>query len=224
MTHQLIIALMSVFLFTGNVSSFGQTTNQLYFVFLNTNPDREKLPDEEVNQLQSAHLKNIERLHSEKKLLAAGPFDGGGGLFVLQASSLGEATNYLSTDPAISANRFRIEVWPLQIKFGMLHRIDSLYEMTTLQFVRFTHRPDFSGDRDATKTASEAYMKKLFHDNPSLLVYGTFSDQLDSMMIVENIPKEAIQKLVKENPAVKAGMIEYNLIPLYIAKGTFTHQ
>ncbi len=224
MANKLIFALLSVLLLAGKASSFGQNTGNLFFVFLNTNPDREKLNEEEVNQLQTAHLKNIERLHSEKKLLAAGPFDGGGGMFVLQASSLEEAKNHLKADPAISANRFRIEVLPFHLELGLLQGVDSIYEMTTVQFVRFTHLQDFSGDQAATMASSEAYMEKLFHDNPSLLVYGTFSDQMDGMMIVENMPKEAIQKLVKENPAVKAGMIEYNLVPLYIAKGTFTHQ
>jgi len=224
MTNKLFFALLMVFLIMGKTPLMAQITDNLYFVFLNTNPDREKLPDDRVAQLQDAHLKNIGQLHSEKKLLAAGPFDGGGGMFVLQANSLDEAKDLLKTDPAISANRFIIEVLPFQIEKGLLRGADSIYEMTTVQFVRFTHRQDFSGDEAATIALSMPYVEELFDENPSILVYGTFSNHLDGMLMIENTTREDAQKLANAHPAVQAGMISYYVVPLYIAKETFTHQ
>ena len=69
------------------------------FVFLNSRKDKPELPKEELDKLMDGHMKNIERLAKEGKLIVAGPFEGGGGIFIMNTSSVKEASEWLSTDP-----------------------------------------------------------------------------------------------------------------------------
>ena len=62
--------------------SFTQDNTKHFFVFLNRNPNRVTLPEEEAKKLQEGHMNNINRLAEEGKLLAAGPFEDGGGIFI----------------------------------------------------------------------------------------------------------------------------------------------
>ena len=71
------------------------------WVFLNTNPNRPELPKAEVDSLQAGHMANIGRLAKEGKLLIAGPFYGGGGIFGFRSTTIDTVNEWLSTDPAI---------------------------------------------------------------------------------------------------------------------------
>ncbi len=83
-----------------------------YFVELITNPDREKLPQVEVDSIQRAHMANIGRMAKEGQLMLAGPFENGGGIFILKAESLEEAESIAALDPAIKAGRLLTEIRP----------------------------------------------------------------------------------------------------------------
>lgn len=123
--------------------SFCQTEKQHFFVFLNTNPDREELPQEEIMRLQEGHMANINRLAEEGKLLTAGPVKGGGGIFILSAESLDEANQYLQTDPAISVNRFILEVYPIEFLHGKLCKVDTAgFNMVSYTIIRHTNGED----------------------------------------------------------------------------------
>src|SRR3954464_3555911 len=84
-------------------SSFAQ--NQYSILFLNKKTDADKLPKEALDKIMQGHMDNMKRLAKEGKLLAAGPFEGGGGIFILNTSDETEAKNWTATDPGIQANR-----------------------------------------------------------------------------------------------------------------------
>lgn len=118
---KIFLTLISFFLLNSGLSSANE--KQYFFVFLNSNPDREELSEDEVIKLQEGHMNNITRLADEGKLLIAGPVKGGGGIFVLIAPTIEEANAYLQTDPAIKADRFKIEVYPMNIAEGNLCKV-----------------------------------------------------------------------------------------------------
>src|SRR6185503_20527677 len=95
-------------------------SSSYFFVFLNPNPSRPSIPKDSMERLQVAHLNNIERLYHEGKLSIAGPFGDtlGGGIFILKAASDAEAKATVLTDPAIAADRYILEVFPLAITCG----------------------------------------------------------------------------------------------------------
>lgn len=83
-----------------------------FFVELITNPDRPEMPKAQVDSIQAAHMANIGEMVKEKKLMLAGPFEGGGGIFILKVDSMEEARKLTTRDPAIKAGRLITKIRP----------------------------------------------------------------------------------------------------------------
>lgn len=69
----------------------------------------------EKRKLQIAHLKNIQRLAAEGKLIVAGPFldvQPIEGIFIFNVESVEEAKELTSTDPAVKAGTLEMELHP----------------------------------------------------------------------------------------------------------------
>ena len=99
--------------------------NPVYFAFLKRGPNRKEGDDKnpEIQELQKAHIANIQRLAAMKKLLVAGPFGDNGdlrGIFVFRVGSLEEAQSLCATDPMVKAGRLIVELHPWQIPDGVL--------------------------------------------------------------------------------------------------------
>src|SRR5438552_6153190 len=99
--------------------------NTVYFAFLKKGPNRKEGDDKnpEIQELQKAHIANIQRLAAMKKLLVAGPFGDNGdlrGIFVLRVASLKEAQDLCATDPMVKSGRLIIELHPWQVPEGVL--------------------------------------------------------------------------------------------------------
>ena len=101
------------------------TLDTVYLGFLKKGPNRKDGDDQvpEVQELQKAHLANINRLAGMKKLIVAGPFGDDGvlrGIFVFRVSSLKEAQELCATDPMVKIGRLVIELHPWQVPEGVL--------------------------------------------------------------------------------------------------------
>src|SRR5262245_27577717 len=107
------------------------------FVFLHKRTDRTPLPKQESDKLMEGHMANINKMAKEGKLLAAGPFDGGGGLFIFKSSSAKEVAEWMSPDPGVQAKRWNIEMLPYEPKIGGVCPVSEPYEMTSYTFVHF---------------------------------------------------------------------------------------
>jgi len=82
------------------------------FAFLKRGANRD-LPPEKARDLQMAHLKNIERMAKEGKLVLAGPFMDRGdlrGIYIFNVESIEEAEQLTNTDPAIQAGSLAMEL------------------------------------------------------------------------------------------------------------------
>lgn len=97
-----------------------------FFVVLLLRPENAPdYPKEELERIQAAHIANIVRLHGEKKIAYAGPFEDFSGrnvrgLFILRTASLEEAKSWVETDPAVKAGRLKPEYLKWFIKKGEL--------------------------------------------------------------------------------------------------------
>lgn len=99
--------------------------NTLYLAFLKKGPNRKEGDGDtpQVQELQKAHIANIERLAKLGKIVAAGPFGDEGdlrGIFVFRVSSLEEAQELCNTDPMIKVGRLAAELHPWQVPEGIL--------------------------------------------------------------------------------------------------------
>lgn len=189
---------------------------QYTFVFLHSRKDKPELPKEELDKLMEGHLANINRLAAEGKLVAAGPFDGGGGIFILNTTSIDEANTWLSTDPGIQANRWRLEVLPYT---GSICAVKEPYEMVSYALIRFKSNihKETVGDYATQLKKHEEYVKQLTA-NSQVVTRGSFGDQEGSILVLNG---EVQPEALENDPAVKGGTMLFELKKLWIAKGSF---
>ena len=101
------------------------TLETVYFGFLKRGPNRKegdgKTP--EVQELQKAHIANINRLAETKKLVMAGPFGDNTdlrGIFVFRVGSMKEAQELAASDPMIKIDRLRLDLHPWSVPVGVI--------------------------------------------------------------------------------------------------------
>jgi uncharacterized protein YciI len=209
---------LSVFLILISHAAIAQPKNYT-IVFLNKKADAEQITKEKQDELMKGHMANINRLAKEGKLLAAGPFDGGGGLFVFNTTSIEEATLWVNTDPAVQANRWRVEILPFIPRAGLICPVGEPYEMVSYTFVRFS--PVF---QKFTAYSYPDIMKK--HDDflrdsikdLTVVTEAIFGDHDGGILILkESVTKDDFAK----DPGVQVGLLDIDVKKLYIAKGSF---
>ena len=199
---------------------------QLFFVLLKRPANAPQLSKEDGEKLQEEHMANIRRLHSEHKLLMAGPFLDDGvlrGIFVLQAGSLQEAKSWANSDPAIKAGRLEAEVHgPWAIPPGRIQETstpNSLEQYSLLLAKQGDNwNPKAPGFQDVVNQ-HVPYLMKLM-DQKTLAVAGPFLDggELKGALIYTVSLDEAI-KLEQQDPMVKAGNFKIESHPWATAKG-----
>jgi uncharacterized protein YciI len=192
---------------------------QYSFVFLNINPDAEKLSKEQSDKVMEGHMANINKLANEGRLLAAGPFEDGGGMFILNTGSVEEVSDWLSTDTGIQAQRWNLEIFPYQSVIGSLCLVSAPYDMVMYSFVRF--------DAVVTKfTAStypkilqahEDYIKQLARTG-NVVTEGVFGNHEVGILVMRG---EVRPEVFENDPGVQQGLLDIKIKQLYIAKGTF---
>jgi uncharacterized protein YciI len=212
MKKYLLILLVAV----GSLPAFGQP---FIFVFLNSNPNKAELPKAEVDQIMEGHMANIQRLAKEKKLIAAGPFETGGGIFVFNSGSKEEVGAWLETDPGIRARRWNIEIFDYKPRTGSICAVGETYEMTNYQFVRFGINVTkyTMADMAAELKSHEQYLKQLARQ-ADIIQDGTFGAAEGGIIVVRG---ELSRELIEQDPAVQKGFMEFEIKKLFVAKGSF---
>lgn len=213
MKKNILSLILSIFL----ISTLS-AQQSLFFVFLNSNPEKEELSKAEVDSLQSAHMTNIDKLANEGKLIAAGPFEGGGGIFILKAENEKEAWSYLNSDPAVKANRFKLELFPFEILRGEVSGAEEPYEMVIYQFIRINAKNNNSLNRKTIKENNNIFLDKT--KNKEIIIYGLFSKHNDGMIVFKGNAEDA-NELINEHPLIKTKQLDFKIEQLYIAEGTF---
>lgn len=203
MKKQLFIIL---FLFPFMVSA--QQMQSYYFVFLNSNPNKEVLDSTRVNELQKLHLLNIERLYNAGSIIAAGPFHDGGGLFVFSDYSKENVNKLLQTDPAIAANRFIIEVYPFEFKNGQIGKLEEPYEMISLVFIRLP-----KNEQSKTQKVIEKITKRFEKES---LASAIFANANGGFIVLE-ADLDSVKLFIGQKEEQK----DIQIRNLYIAKGSF---
>ncbi|QSE99156.1 YciI family protein [Fulvivirga lutea] len=84
-----------------------------YHVELQPNTHMPAYEKSQLDSIQLAHLANIKHMAESGRLMVAGPFKDGGGLFILNVASFAEAEQLCNQDPAVMAGKFtyRIKEW-----------------------------------------------------------------------------------------------------------------
>lgn len=188
-------------------------------VFLNKKPDAAVLDKEASAKLMEGHMANINRLAAEKKLLAAGPFEGGGGLFILNTRSIEEAESWVKTDPAVQANRWNIDILPYTPRMGSVCTVSEPYEMIMYTLVRFDAvvQKVTASSYPTLIREHEVFIKE--HTDPANVVTeAIFNENEGGVLIVRG---DLAEDAFSNDPGVQQGLLNVQIKKLYIAKGSF---
>jgi uncharacterized protein YciI len=187
------------------------------FVFLHKRSDLPEMPKEQLDKIMDGHMANINRLAKEGKLVAAGPFEGGGGIFVFNSTSIETVKDWLATDPGVKAERWRVEIQPFYVRIGKVALVAEPYEMVTYSFVRFT--PNIA--KFNIQELPEIFLK---HDNylkqlnktGNVVGEGIFGDTEGGVLIMKGDVQSSV---FESDPAVQEGLLQLEMKKLFIAKG-----
>jgi len=189
------------------------------WVFLNTNPDREQLVEEEVAEIQRQHIENIGKLAGEGKLLVAGPFNSGGGIFIMNTSDMEQARNWILTDPAIRANRFKIEMFEWQPRTGGACLVDENAAMEERTFLRYVpHITKFNVQQSPQLFLEHDRYLKNNLDPSNILAEGIFGNNDGGIVIFKG---EADKEMVMKDPTVVEGIFLPEFKTIWVANGSF---
>lgn len=193
--------------------------SEYMFVFLNNKPDKEKLSEEATKQIMEGHLANINRLAKEGKLVAAGPFEGGGGIFIFKSGSQQQVNEWLATDPGVQAKRWNIEVLPYHPLIGGVCPVGENYEMTTYTFIHYQPQLYKFNVQDAASVVREheKYMRTLSQDS-NTVTYASFGGIEGGILVLKD---EVDDDIINKDPAVSGSLYLPMKKKLYIAKGSF---
>jgi len=179
----------------------------------------DQLAKKQLDKIMEGHMANIGRLAKEGKLLAAGPFDGGGGIFILNTTSTDEARMWLSTDPGIQANRWDIEILPYTPRIGAVCIAKEPYEMVSYNFIRFVEKSVLVENAEGILKQHHEFVLAL-KNSGNIISEGIFESG-GSILIMKG---EMNDNLFESDPAVQHGIISIERKKLWIAKGSFCEQ
>jgi uncharacterized protein YciI len=203
----------NILLFTSLLISFtvnSQGVNHV-FVILNSKPDKEVISKEREEELQRTHLENIGKMAEEGKLIVAGPFDGGGGIFILKTGDKAQANQWLQTDPAIRAKRWDVEILPVDFLRGGACLANEPYEMVTYHYIRVKYINDIANYKTNQQTVDIWYeLAKL----DSIIMLGAFMNQEGGVLIAD-------RPIDNSNFDAFSDQIELKRKNLWVAKGSF---
>lgn len=191
-------------------------------VFLHKKPDADHLEKDKLEKLMAGHMANIQRLAKEGKLLAAGPFEGGGGIFIFKSPVIEEVKGWVSSDPGVQAQRWNVEYVPYIPRIGGVCPVGEKYEMVHYQFIRFDAVVSKFNAQDFPQIIQQHndYVKKLASTG-NVVTEAIFSERDGGILIMQG---ELQKEVVELDPAVQEGLMTVEIKKLFIARGSFCEQ
>jgi uncharacterized protein YciI len=198
------------------------SSSQYFLVFLKRTPNPPQLSKEAGEQLQEAHMANIRKMHSDGKLVMAGPFIDDTtlrGVFLLKASSRDQAQEWANDDPTIKAGRLMAEVhgpWLVGSDGVKPAASEGGMEQYTMVLLRRGENWSKHSEKDDQQRAE---IDKLGADQ-GCAVAGSLQDDGDlRAVLIYPVGMDQATKLVQEEPLVNTHMLVVEAHPWITAKG-----
>ncbi|MEL6607249.1 MAG: hypothetical protein AAFP88_03300, partial [Bacteroidota bacterium] len=176
-------------------------------------PEKEELPQKQVDSLMELHFANMGRLAEAGHLLAAGPFYDNGGVFLFSTPKA-ITDSLVQTDPAVQADRWRVEQFTWRPLIGSVCGQPKDTEMTTYSFLRFL-------------PTGNSWTEEQFNDQldyvaglpVSIVTLGLFDEGQAGMLLI--FEEEPDDEHGLNAPAIQEGWYSFKMQQLYIASGSF---
>jgi uncharacterized protein YciI len=210
---------MKLLLFFLALTCQAATAQDLVFVFLHHREDQQELPKEQLDKVMDGHMANIKRLAKEGKLLVAGPFEGGGGIFIFNATSVTDVAQWLADDPGVKIKRWNVEILPYRWQAGQPRAVNDPIEMTSYQFIRFKPYIAKFNINEVPELfhKHEDYLKEI-RATGNVVTQGTFGDSEGGILVMKG---EVSRNVIEADPAVREGLLEIEIKKWHTAKGAF---
>lgn len=160
-------------------------------------------------------MRNLTRLADEGKLIVAGPFYDGGGIFVFGDHPVDSVWAWLNTDPAVRAQRWIIEVLRYTPLKGSVCKAPKDYTMTTYGYVRVSGVMK-GEEREALSVVMGSVSKQ-----DTLFAAGYFQDGGGGIMLFRNAPNDSS---ITATWNVGVAKTTLKARKLYIAEGSFCEE
>lgn len=219
MKHRPLFVFFLLLLFSA--PTFAGDSTRYFLVFLNPYPNLKMVDDSTYMVIQKKHLEDMTRLQQSGFLVAAGPFEGGGGVFIVRAHSQTEVSDSMKTDISVSANRVIPEIYPMNFYRGKLCEGNGddmrSYEALRLNNIRFGQK-DCSPDR--IKQEIDGWIANAEKQGKVIFVCTLGGEVPESVLIVADIPEKKRVATKHYQPKEPTAFIAI-LKNFFIAHGTF---
>jgi uncharacterized protein YciI len=197
-----------------------------FFVLLKRPPNAPQISKEAGEQLQNEHRANIRRMHSEGKLVMAGPFTDDTllrGVFVLKADSKTQAQEWSKDDPAVKAGRLAAEVHgPWLIGPDLIKPAASENGMEQYSVVLLHRGEKWNPNSPVYQQALQqhlALINKLIVEKKVAVAGPLQGDGKLGGIFIYTVGAEQATKLAQEDPFVKANFLKFEVHPWITATG-----
>ena len=187
----------------------------------------------EIQKIQEGHMANINKMAQAGKLFAAGPILDNGdlrGIFVFRAASIEEAKALAAEDPAIKAERLKLQILPWFGPKGI--GVRAMEEFKKNPDMKWTmkkyHLAILRRGPQTTHPAAETQKIQLEHlwnirrmmDEGKMLTAGPFmkDGDLRGIFVFNTESAEEAKAWAEADPAVKAGRLIVEIHPWLVAK------
>jgi uncharacterized protein YciI len=187
----------------------------------------------EIQKIQAGHMANITRMAQMGKLFAAGPILDTGdlrGIFIFRMTSAEEARALAAEDPAIKAERLKLEILPWFGSKGIGVRAMEEYKKNPKMnwTMKKHHLVLLKSGPQTEPSAAEAQKIQLDHlwfirrlmDEGKMLAAGPLmkSSELRGIFVLNTESMEEAKAWSDADPAVKAGRLSVEIHPWLVAK------
>jgi uncharacterized protein YciI len=202
---------------------------QNFFVLLKRPPSSQRMSKEASDKLQEEHMANIRKLANDDKLVMAGPFVDDTvlrGIFVLRAKSIVEAQQLANGDPAVKAGSLSAEIYgPWFIDSSLIHEPNASQQgmqQYTLVLLKRGEKWD-PGAPEFTDLVNQypVFLKRMTSEG-KVAIAGPFPFAVPGDLrgvAIFRVPAEQARKLMQDDAAVKAGILELETHPWITATG-----
>jgi uncharacterized protein YciI len=227
-SHLLLLILLAAATFAQAQTEPNAKPAQYFFVLLTRPANAPQLSKEAGEKLQEEHMANIRKMYGEHKLVIAGPFEEGTalrGIFVFQADAAAQVQGWANSDPAIKAGRLAAEVHgPWLIDANAIHPPSTPEGMEQYTLVLMKRgdkwNPDAPGFMDAMKQHGAYAQQMITQGNLAIAGAFPFNDQGELREVgIFRVSAEQTEKLLKDDPVVKSGLMKPELHPWITGKG-----
>ncbi len=187
----------------------------------------------ETQKIQEGHMANINRMAQLGKLFAAGPILDNGdlrGIFIFRAASVDEVKALAEADPAIKAERLKLEIVPWFGSKGIGVRMMAEYQKNPkMNFTMKKHHLVLlkrgSQPAQPAEEAQKIQLEHLWHlrrlmDEGKMLAAGPLlvNNEIRGIAVFNTESLEEAKALAEADPAVKAGRMTVEIHPWLVAK------